>query len=72
MGLDRGELAWDELALRFAAFAPGVTVAIAGTANLNNLSRNVEIVSRGPLPDEMSARVRAAFRAADRGWSGQV
>lgn len=72
MQAPRGELPWDELALRFAAFAPGVSTAIAGTRSIENLSRNVEMVNRGPLPPEVVHGVRAAFRAADAGWVGQV
>lgn len=72
MHLSRGDYAWDELALRFAAFAPGVSTAIAGTASIENLSRNVELINRGPLPAEVVHGVRAAFRAADAGWVGQV
>ena len=72
MTLPRGDMPWDELALRFAAFAPGVTCAIAGTASLDNLSRNVELAKRGPLPPELVQALRNTFRAADAGWVGQV
>ena len=72
MGLDGGGIAEDEQALRFAAFAPGVSVAIAGTASLDNLSRNVEMVERGALPDARVAELRSAFKTSDREWVGQV
>ena len=72
MRLDLGALTWDEAALRFAAFAPGVSTAIAGTRRLENLRRNVEFVARGPLPEAALAAFREAFRASDRDWRGQI
>jgi len=72
MRLDPGGLPWDELALRFSAFAPGVSCCIVGTARLEHLRRNVALARRGPLPAAQVEAVRAAFRAQDRGWEGQV
>jgi len=70
--LDPGPFDWDELALRFAAFAPGVSTAIAGTASLEHLTRNAALVARGPLPASAVAGVREAFLAHDDGWDGQI
>jgi len=72
MGLDPRGLPWDELALRFAAFAPGVACCIVGTSQLAHLRRNVELLGRGPLPPALFEAVRQAFRAHDQGWEGQV
>jgi aryl-alcohol dehydrogenase-like predicted oxidoreductase len=72
MRLEAGGLPWDELALRFAAWAPGVDCALVGTASLGHLRRNVELVARGPLPAEQVEAIRASFRAHDQGWVGQV
>jgi aryl-alcohol dehydrogenase-like predicted oxidoreductase len=72
MALDPAGLPWDELALRFSAWAPGVSCCIAGTSSLEHLRRDVELAGRGPLPAEVVEAVRAAFRAGDRGWVGQV
>ena len=72
MRLEAGGLEPDELALRFAAFAPGVSCCIVGTTRIEHLRRNVELLARGPLPAEVVAEVRAAFRAGDQGWEGQV
>ena len=44
---------------------PGVHCAITGTSRLSNLLRNVEIVEKGPLPDEVLARIDA--RVGSRG-----
>jgi aryl-alcohol dehydrogenase-like predicted oxidoreductase len=72
MKLEPAGLHWDELALRFSAYAPGVSCCIVGTTRLEHLRRNVELVGRGPLPAELVESLRSAFRAHDRGWEGQV
>ena len=72
MRLEPAGLEPDELALRFAAHAPGVTCCIVGTTRLEHLRRGVELVARGPLPPAVLAAVGAAFRAADQGWEGLV
>jgi aryl-alcohol dehydrogenase-like predicted oxidoreductase len=57
----------DEVALRFTAFLPGISAVIAGTSNPENLARNVEALSKGPLDPDHVAALRAAFAAADPG-----
>lgn len=71
MRLDLG-LAPDELALRFAAHAPGVSSCVVGTTSEAHLRRDVELVARGPLPEAALLVVREAFRSGDRGWEGQI
>ena len=68
LDLDPGDLPWDELALRYTAYAPGVHCAITGTSRLSNLQRNVEIVDKGPLPDEVLARIDAAWTRVGADW----
>ena len=72
MQLDPCGLEWQELALRFAAFQPGVGSVIVGTRSVGHLRRNAELIERGPLPDEQVAAIRASFAASDDGWTGQV
>lgn len=72
MDIDTGGLEWQELALRFATFLPGVGCSIVGTRSVDHLLRNVAIAERGPLPDGLVASLRAAFAVADDGWIGQV
>ncbi len=72
MDIDPGDLPWDELALRFAVFCPGVSTAIAGTASIQNLDRNIRVANRGPLPMDVFAEVREAFRRYDHDWIGQI
>jgi aryl-alcohol dehydrogenase-like predicted oxidoreductase len=72
MALDPHGLDWSELALRFAAFVPGVASCIVGTTRLENLQRNVRALEHGPLAPELVAQIRDAFRRNDHGWDGQI
>jgi aryl-alcohol dehydrogenase-like predicted oxidoreductase len=72
MALDPGGLAWDELALRFSAFQPGVSACVVGTASLEHLRHNARLIARGALPEAQAEALRRAFREHDRGWVGQV
>lgn len=72
LALDPAGLAWDEFALRFAAFAPGVHCAIVGTSKLTHLRRNAELVGHGPLATEVLAGVEAAWLRVGQGWPGSV
>ncbi|HET8878873.1 MAG TPA: aldo/keto reductase [Arthrobacter sp.] len=66
--LDPGGLDWDELALRFTVFAPGVHTAITGTAKLDHLRRNLAIAARGPLPAADLDGIDRAWQAAGSDW----
>ncbi len=72
MGLSPGRVAWDELALRFVAFLPGVHTCIAGTADIKHLRRNIAILGKGPLPSGVQHEIMSSFKASDRNWVGQV
>jgi aryl-alcohol dehydrogenase-like predicted oxidoreductase len=72
LALDPAGLEWGAFALRFAAFAPGVDVAIVGTANPAHLRRNVEDLAAGPLPDDLLAAVETAWRREGSSWPGDV
>jgi aryl-alcohol dehydrogenase-like predicted oxidoreductase len=60
-------LAWPELALRFALAQAGVHSAIVGTASPENTRRNIEFAKKGPLPEEIVQKIRAAFKTARGG-----
>jgi aryl-alcohol dehydrogenase-like predicted oxidoreductase len=72
MGLDTEGLDWSELALRFAAFVPGVASCIVGTTRPENLQRNLRALEQGPLPAHMVERIRDVFRRNDQGWDGLI
>jgi aryl-alcohol dehydrogenase-like predicted oxidoreductase len=65
-------LPWDALALRFAAHAPEVGSAIAGTASIEHLRHNVALVEQGPLPAEVDAALRARYATVGRDWPGEI
>lgn len=48
-----------ELAVRYAAFAPGMGCALIGTASVAQLETALAAVARGPLPAEALARIGA-------------
>jgi aryl-alcohol dehydrogenase-like predicted oxidoreductase len=58
---------WESIALRFAAFAPGVTTALAGTTNPAHLRRWAEAVRLGPLSD-----THALQTSFDPRWPGVI
>lgn len=73
MDINPRGLDWQEIALRFAAFMPGVHSCIVGTTNADHLKKNVDIVEKGPLPADFCEEIRAAFKNNDPGWwVGQV
>jgi aryl-alcohol dehydrogenase-like predicted oxidoreductase len=65
-------LTWEQVALRFAAYTTGVSTAIVGTGNIENLHRNVDIVHEGALPHELICALQEAFQRHDRDWVGQI
>jgi aryl-alcohol dehydrogenase-like predicted oxidoreductase len=67
-----GERDWGNLALRFAAFAPGVSSVIVGTRRLDHLRKNVAALEDGPLEAALVEEIRSWFRENDRDWIGQI
>jgi aryl-alcohol dehydrogenase-like predicted oxidoreductase len=63
---------WDELALRFVAFTPGVATCVVGTARLDHLRRNASLLDRGPLPTALVEHIRAAFGHHGADWRGLI
>jgi aryl-alcohol dehydrogenase-like predicted oxidoreductase len=72
LGLDPGDLPWDELALRFTAHFPGVTTAIVGTRRLDHLRHDAALVARGPLPEDRFRAIRSRFEERGHGWPGRT
>lgn len=63
---------WLSVALRFTAFSPGISSSIVGTTNMEHLQRNIDIVQRGPLSDDLIRSLRDAFTTHGQQWNGQV
>jgi aryl-alcohol dehydrogenase-like predicted oxidoreductase len=68
--------AWPEIALRFTLAQAGVSTAIVGTTKTSHVEGNLAALSKGPLGDDATAKLREAFRraetAAGETWSGQT
>jgi aryl-alcohol dehydrogenase-like predicted oxidoreductase len=71
---ETGELGadWSALAIRFAAFAPGVHCCLVGTRSLAHLKAAVAALRHGPLEASLVARLGAAYRRLGSGWQGVV
>lgn len=63
---------WDALALRFAAYAPGVDCCIVGGTDVRHIFRNAEIAAAGPLAEPEFSALRDAFARVGSQWPGQV
>ncbi|MFO0677283.1 MAG: aldo/keto reductase [Polyangiaceae bacterium] len=72
MAVDPSPLGWSEVAVRFGAFAEGVTSILVGTGRAGHLRECAEWIAKGPLPDELQERLRTRFYACDRGFIGQI
>ncbi|MEA2380274.1 MAG: hypothetical protein QOH72_245 [Solirubrobacteraceae bacterium] len=70
MGREPADGDWAATAARFAAYAPGVSAAIVGTASAEHLRAAVGAVERGPLAADEVAAWRAAWR--EFSWPGDV
>ena len=70
------EKAWPEVALRFSLSHPGVHTAIVGTTDPRHAETNLTIAEKGPLPDDLVEKIKAAFREAEAEsgtkWTGQI
>ncbi len=72
LGIEPADGDWPGTAMRFAAFAPGVSSAIVGTASAEHLATAVAAVERGPLPADEVERWRRAFASHAAEWRGQA
>jgi aryl-alcohol dehydrogenase-like predicted oxidoreductase len=72
LGLEPADGDWLATAVRFSAYAPGVTSAIVGTASPEHLRAAVSAVERGPLPAEEVARWRDAWATYADAWPGEL
>lgn len=72
MQLEAHGTAWEELALRFAVYAPGVCSAIVGTTSVEHLQQNSLYAERGALPQARFEAIRHAFMRHDHNWIGQI
>jgi aryl-alcohol dehydrogenase-like predicted oxidoreductase len=69
---DPAGLSWGALFARFAAFAPGVSSMLLGTAAPAHLADAIAAVAQGPLPAAQVAALRDAFARIGAGWGGRI
>ena len=73
LAFDPAPMSWPELAVRFAAFAEGVSSALVGTSSLAHLTAAADAVERGALDVETRTRLDAAWAArAQPDWHGVI
>jgi aryl-alcohol dehydrogenase-like predicted oxidoreductase len=61
-----------ETSLRFAAFSPGISAVLVGTASAEHLATAVQAVERGPLSDAARQELVDAFNRAGASWPGLI
>ena len=71
MNLEIG-MDWNEAALRFAAFSNGVNTCIVGTSSIDHLKKDIAVVEKGPLLEEIYKSIRDAFKKNDEDWIGLI
>jgi len=54
-----------DAAYRFCRHEPGVHVALTGTGSADHLKANIESLTKPPLPESVTARLREIFRKVD-------
>ena len=72
LGLNLEAIPPQEFALRFAAFAPGVSSCLVGTRSLTRLYELADGLSRGPLPETVIQHTRASYERVGERWPGLV
>lgn len=66
------EMPMDELAIRFSAFAPGVSSAIVGSHNPDHLKRNLALLKKGPLDAGDRQKLTDRFVEMGQKWHGEI
>jgi len=70
--LERAALSWPALFARFAAFVPGVSAILPGTANPAHLADVALAVEEGPIEETQLTSLRASFAREGARWLGRV
>jgi aryl-alcohol dehydrogenase-like predicted oxidoreductase len=63
---------WLDLALRFAAFAPGVDCALVGTTRAAHLAHCIGLLGAGPLSSAPAHAIDRAYSERARDWPGVI
>jgi aryl-alcohol dehydrogenase-like predicted oxidoreductase len=65
-------VAWDELAIRFAAHAEGVSCTLVGTRDPNRIARAIDLANKGPLDADLTGDLRERYERVGRDWPGVI
>ena len=65
-------LSWNELALRFCAYLPGVSSCIVGTGKIGHFKQNLGFLTLGPLDIDLQQQVLESFARHDDHWAGLI
>jgi aryl-alcohol dehydrogenase-like predicted oxidoreductase len=68
----RPPLDWPAVALRFAAFAPGVDVCLVGTTQAAHLAKDARALEQGPLEKSQRELLEKVFAARGERWRGVI
>ena len=69
MNLVLSEAEAAESSLRFVAFQPQVHSCLIASTQLEHIRQNIRALEQGPLPPELTMKIRAAFKAD---WPGMI
>jgi len=65
-------LPWPDVALRFAAFQPGVSSVLLGTKSLSNLQAAQSALAAGPLAPDITNLLQSRWGACGGAWPGVI
>ncbi len=71
MNMDFGD-EWQDIALRFSVFTPGITSSITGSTNAEHVKQNITIVQKGPLSEQVYNQIRNTYKHHESHWTGQL
>lgn len=66
------DIPYHELLIRFAVFSGGADTSLVGGKNHDNIKRNIAIVEKGPLPDEVIQMILTRYQEIGSNWEGLI
>lgn len=66
------DMDYPELAIRFAAYSPGVSSAIIGTNKIESLKSIITAAEKGPLPKSVYRTIRNRYLEIGKHWEGLI
>ena len=66
------DMNWNELALRFSAFADDVDSCVVASTNIEHIKKNIAYIQKGKLPEDIFNTIRTKFIHFGTNWEGQI